>query len=243
MRKLGVSLLGVGMILVIWQVSAIWTGNDFFLPPPLKVMKALSVILSEANTYKVLLASFSRLLLSLSLAACFGIVFGLFAGLYPYFDAFLRPFVSGLRTVPVVSLIVVILILYGQSLSIYIIGFLVVFPLLFETTKEGIVTIDSGIKDALLLEPVNLPLKLSKQYVPLALPYIKTGLLQSIGLGFKVLVMSEYIAQTKSSIGRMLYEGRIMMNYEDVFAWTLLIIAIVFVMEIIINKFKPASVS
>jgi NitT/TauT family transport system permease protein len=77
----------------------------------------------------------------------------------------------------------------------------------------------------------------------LALPFIKVGLIQSFGLGFKVLVMSEYLAQTKTSIGMMLYEGRIMMEYADVFAWTLIIIVIVFGMETLLGKFKASSQS
>jgi NitT/TauT family transport system permease protein len=77
----------------------------------------------------------------------------------------------------------------------------------------------------------------------LALPFIKVGLIQSFGLGFKVLVMSEYLAQTKTSIGMMLYEGRIMMEYADVFAWTLIIIVIVFGMETLLGKFKVSSQS
>ncbi|MGM0436589.1 MAG: hypothetical protein ACQEQA_06005, partial [Bacillota bacterium] len=60
-------------------------------------------------------------------------------------------------------------------------------------------------------------------------------------LGFKVLVMSEFIAQSDVSIGRMLYEGRITLDYESVFAWTLLIVFVVFVIESVLSRFKPSA--
>lgn len=240
MKRLFVSLLGVVTLVLIWQAGAVFTGNEFLLPGPLSVLKALARILGEAETYRVILTSFSRLLISLMIASVLGIATGLLGGVHSYFDAFVRPFVSGLRTVPVISLVVIILILFGNVLTVYIIGFLVVFPLMYETTKEGVRNIDAGIKDALKIEPLNLPVLVVKQIFPLAMPYIKTGLLQSVGLGFKVLVMSEFIAQSDVSIGRMLYEGRITLSYDSVFAWTLLIILIVFVIESVLGMFKPS---
>ncbi len=240
MKKTLLSLLGVLTLALIWQIAAMYTGNEFFLPRPLSVVKALAGILGEGDTYRVLLASFARLFVSLLVACMLGVATGLAGGMNTYIDAFLRPFVSGLRTVPVISLVVIVLILFGNILTVYIIGFLVVFPLMYEASKEGVKNIDKGIKDAISIEPLNLPLLISKQIIPLSLPYIKTGLLQSVGLGFKVLVMSEFIAQSDVSIGRMLYEGRITLDYESVFAWTLLIILIVFVIENGLGRFNPS---
>lgn len=241
MKRLAFSLLGVFTLAVVWQMAAVFTGNDFYLPSPLSVVKTLALILGEGETYRVLLTSFARLFISLVIASALGVATGLAGGMHTYFDAFLRPFVSGLRTVPVISLVVIILILFGNVLTVYIIGFLVVFPLMYEATKEGVRNIDSGIKDALRIEPLNLPVLIVKQIFPLSLPYVKTGVLQSVGLGFKVLVMSEFIAQSDVSIGRMLYEGRITLDYESVFAWTLLIILVVFVIESVLGRFKPSA--
>jgi|AntRauTorcE11898_2_1112593.scaffolds.fasta_scaffold00018_65 NitT/TauT family transport system permease protein len=237
------TLIGVIVLITAWQLGAEYRGNDFYLPGPLKVTKALFGILGESATYKVVFHSLTRLVLTFFIVSFIGIALGLLGGINSYFDAFLRPFVSGLRTTPVISMIVIILILFGQNLMVYITGFLVIFPLLYDSTKEGILNIDKGITDALALEPVHILLKITRQYVPLALPFIKVGLIQSFGLGFKVLVMSEYLAQTKTSIGMMLYEGRIMMEYADVFAWTLIIIVIVFGMETLLGKFKASSQS
>ena len=233
--------LGILTMLILWQVVASVSGNDFYLPVPLNVGRTLFKILGEIDTYIVLFTSLSRLLTSLFVACFLGVGFGITGGMSFCFDAYARPFVSGLRSVPVISLVVIILILFGNVLTVYIIGFLVVFPLMYEASKEGVRNIDSGIQDALRIEPLNLPVLMMKQIVPLALPYIKTGILQSVGLGFKVLVMSEFIAQSETSIGRMLYEGRIMLAYDEVFAWTLLIVFIVFLIEHTLNRFKPAA--
>lgn len=238
MRKTLLGLLTICSILVLWQLNALRIDNRFLFPYPADVFNTLLSLLSSFETYRIIFYSFRRLILAMSIATLLGVSLGLVAGVKTPIDELLKPIVTSLRTLPVASIIVVILILYGQSLSLYIITFLMLFPILYEATKQGVKNIDITLKEALRLEQNSAYLHLTKIYLPLALPFVKTGLLQSVGIGFKVLVMAEFIAQSPVSIGRALYLGRVNIAYEEVFAWTIIIIFLVTIIEFFVNKLK-----
>ena len=202
------------------------------------VFSTLVELLGGLETYRIIAHSLFRLLASIMIAAVFGIFIGLLGGTFKTLNHLLMPLVAGLRSLPVASLIVIILILYAEHTAIYIISFLLLFPLIYEASRQGVLNLDTDIKQVVKLEPISLKTKLFFVYLPLAFPYIKSGLLQSIGLGFKVLVMAEFISQAQNSIGRMLNVGRINLEYDLVFAWTLIIIFLVMFLEIVVNSMK-----
>ncbi len=240
MKKYLLGLITLGFITFLWHLNALRIDNHYLFPYPIDIFRTLIRLVSDANTYIIIGYSFRRLFISIMFASSFAILLGLFAGLKSWVSDLLNPIVTSLRTLPVASVIVVILILYGQSLSLYIITFLMLFPIIFEATKQGVINIDKSLIEALTLEKRRHFLELFYIYLPLSSSYIKTGFLQSIGLGFKVLVMAEFIAQSPMSIGRALYLGRINIQYDVVFAWTIIIIVLVTIIEHVVNRLKKS---
>ncbi len=230
-------LLSILLLFVVWGLYAAYIDNTFILPKPVMVLERVLELLQEPNTYLIIMRSFTRLLIAIASASIIAIILGLLAGAYKQFSEFLQPLVTSLRTLPVASIIVILLILVSRGTAIYVITFLMIFPVLYESSKQGVLNIDPSIKHALALDPHRRLQILMFISLPLAFPYIKTGFLQSIGLGFKVLVMAEFIAQTPTSIGKALYDGSIIaVQYDSVFAWTLIIILIVTVIEKGVHK-------
>ena len=96
--------------------------------------------------------------------------------------------------------------------------------------------IDKNIVDEVkMLSNVNLTV-VKQIYLPLTLPHVFTSLLQSFGLGLKVLVMAEFIANAKHSIGYeiMLYKD----HYNDmsfVYAWSIILILFVLFVDYFVN--------
>jgi len=130
--------------------------------------------------------------------------------------------------------------LLGRSFSLYVITFLMIFPIIYEASKQGVRNIPQPLKNHMALEGHPKWVILLNIQLPLSFPYIKTSLFQSIGLGFKVIVMAEFITQTRIGIGRELYNGSISIQYENVFAWTIIIIFIVTLFELLLNSLRKA---
>jgi NitT/TauT family transport system permease protein len=238
MKKFLIHILSLCFIILGWQLAASIINNVYILPNLTVVMKALIELLLKTNTYTIIFLSILRLLSSILIAVSFGIILGLFAGIWLNLDVFLKPLVTILKTLPVASIIVVILIIFAKSTALYVITFLILFPIIYEATKQGVLTIDKQIIDSLKLEPKRLSILIKAMYLPLSFPYIKTSFLQSFGLGFKVLIMAEFISQADQSIGRALYNSSISIDYALVFAWTILIIVIAYIIDSLVNLVK-----
>lgn len=113
-----------------------------------------------------------------------------------------------------------------------------IFPLIYQGIYGAITNIDKELIDVYKLEDNNFMSGIIHCYIPLISKDVRTVILQSLGLGIKVLVMAEYLAQTKNSIGQSLYLAKINLQFDIVFAWSLLLIIIALVFEMIFNHYK-----
>jgi len=255
LKKTGVTVLSIFSLFLVWVVAFVVVSSPMLLPSPWKVFEAFFNLFVSPDSLQAMLSSFLRLLLALAIAFVLGFVLGVWAGFKANVATFLRPFVSVLRTIPVISIVVILLILFGFKYTPYIITFLMIFPIIFQSVYDGILHVDSELVDVYMLEDNRLITGLRYCYIPLIQSSIKTALLQSAGLGIKVLVMAEYLSQTKHSIGNALYLSKVNLAYDEVFAWTLLLIFLAVIFEILIEKYtdfktktsafpsKPKSIS
>jgi NitT/TauT family transport system permease protein len=225
------------LIFLIWQLYAISVNNPTLMPSPLMVIERFGELLVECDTYRILLTSLSRLVLSLLLATGLGMFFGLLSAINEHIEAVFRPFIVTIRTLPVISIIVVILIIFGNVITLYIISLLLLFPIIYQAELDGIKNIDSLLIDVLILETDHINKDVIKHvYFPLSVPFLRSALIDAVGLGFKVLVVAEYIAQTQTSIGREIYMSKVNLDFTSVFAWTLMLLVFVLVIEIAVQK-------
>ncbi len=213
-------------------------GNTYIVPSPYLVFREIFHLLIKIDNLFIISQSLFRLFYSLFVASLTGIVLGFLAAKFNWLNQFLKPIISTLRTTPIIAIIIILLVLVGRLNSVYIIVFLVLFPIMYEGVIGGVHKIDDNVIDAFRLDPATLSQTFIYMYLPLTLSHIKIALLQSVGLGFKVLVMAEFIAQTKNSIGSKLYEASISINYSIIFAWSIIIIIIAVIIEIGIHKIK-----
>ncbi|HRX91793.1 MAG TPA: ABC transporter permease subunit [Candidatus Izemoplasmatales bacterium] len=238
MRKTYLFLLAVFTIFCIWMIGYVVVASPMLLPDPYTVFKAFIGIFGSWSSLSSILMTIMRLVIALLVAFLVGGILGTLAGFHKNFSVFMQPFVAILRTIPVISVIVIILIFFGFKISPYVITFLMIFPLIYQTFHDGITDIDQELVDVYRLEDNHWFTGMRYCYLPLIKNQITTVLLQSAGLGIKVLVMSEYLSQTRNSIGNSLYLAKINLAYDQVFAWTLILILMTISIELVINHFK-----
>lgn len=238
MKKTSITILSIFTIFIIWIILDLIVDNSFLLPKPQDVFLALGRIITDKDAIFAIFMSLIRLLIGLTIAFIFGFGFGIISGLKSSFATYLNPIVTILRTVPVISITVIVLIVLGFQLTPYLITFLMLFPLIYQGVYGAIKNIDQELIDVYKLEDNHLFTRIIHCYIPLISQDIRTSLLQSLGLGIKVLVMAEYLAQTKKSIGNYLYLAKINIEFADVFAWTFILIIIALIFELLINHYK-----
>lgn len=74
-------------------------------------------------------------------------------------------------------------------------------------------------------------------YLPIIRLGIIASLLQSIGIGLKVKVMTEFVANAPNSIGYELNQAKSWLAMDQVFAWTIILVLIVIILDFILSKF------
>ncbi len=224
------------MFLGLWFLFYEMINHPLIFPHPSHVLKAFFSILTESMYLISIGMTFMRLISIIFAISVLAISLGFFMGKHHHAEVFFRPWFTGIKTVPVISIVIIILIIFGPSLAPWIITFMVVFPIIYQATLEGMHHINKDLLDVFYLEHAHFKESIMYVYLPLLKNHIMLSLLQSFSLGLKVLIMAEYFAQTKYSIGRSLFIAKSNIDYAYVFAWTVIIVLCAILLETIIYR-------
>ena len=230
-KKIIIYLISIICIILGLYLIFFIIDNDIIFPSPYNILIALINLLKEQKTYIILGYSFLRLIISLLLSFLIGGTLGILAGKFNSFRVFIKPFMTILRSVPLASIIVIIIVILDFNKSPYVITLIMLIPIIYEAFLNGILTLDKDLMDVWKLESNMNEKVLINIIFPLAKPFITTAFIQSVGLGIKVLIMAEFICNTTNSIGKALVNSANYLEYDNVFAWTILAILFVIIIE------------
>ncbi|TNF07991.1 MAG: ABC transporter permease subunit [Bacillota bacterium] len=236
MKKMRIYIISIISLLFLWFLLYLVIDHSLVLPSPIDVFEKFFSMLLQSKTYLLTLLSGFRLLISIFISAVLGVLFALLSYFYAHIKLFMKPYVTILRTIPVISIVVILLIILGFTWTPYVITFFMVFPIIYQGTLHGLESINTELIDVIKLEQRHLLPMIFGFYLPQIKASIFLAFLQSFGLGLKVLVMAEYLAQTKNSIGNELYLAKVNLLYDEVFAWTIILIVISVIIEYFIQK-------
>ena len=80
-------------------------------------------------------------------------------------------------------------------------------------------------------------MRLRNIYIPAVKPYLRSAVVTGAGFAFKSGVAAEVIGSPAFSIGRKLYESKIYLETEQLFAWTAVIIILSVVFERLLVRY------
>ena len=228
-------ILGVIFILVIWFVGQNSFDNEMVIPSFESTFSSLVSLFSKEKTYHILGNTLLRLFISISISFILGVLLATLSKMYYRFKEFIKPLMILFKTLPVAVLIILLLLMFNHD-ALYFIVCVVVMPLIYEATSSGLEAVDKDITDEIkMFSAINFTI-IRKIYLPIATPFIITSLLQSVGLGLKVLVMAELLTDAPNSIG---YEILLNKNYINdmsvVYAWSILLIVFVLVIDFLVR--------
>ena len=108
---------------------------------------------------------------------------------------------------------------------------LMVTPIVAESVKKGLRETDRGLREVASVFGFGFRKKLYRLYIPSAAPYLYTACRSSVGLAWKAGVAAEVICNLPGSIGNMLYNAKITLEVEDLFAWTVATVILSVILE------------
>lgn len=212
--------------LLIWQLASMWIGQEILLVSPVTVVITLIRLAGGAQFWLSVSSSMLRIIGGFLLAVVLGAALAGLSAASGRLREFLLPFVATVKSIPVASFVILVLIwVSSRNLSV-LISFLMVFPVIYTNVLDGISQTDRGLLEMAEVFGIPFGRRLRTIYVSQVLPYFRTGCSLALGLCWKAGVAAEVIGIPQNSIGENLYNAKIYLDTPALFAWTLVIICI-----------------
>lgn len=215
----------------IWQLIAAIMHNDILLVGPIQVVRALFENIAETDFLKIVIYSLGRIGLGFALALALGFALGALSYRYKLLDEFLAPFMITLKSIPVASFVVLLLIWFGSDGLSFFSSFLVVFPSVYVSTISGFKSTSGQLLEMADVFGVSGINRFIYLYRPAFMPYLISCLKVSLGMSWKSGVAAEVIGVPRFSLGERLYMSKIYLDTAGLFAWTLMVILLSFLFE------------
>jgi len=229
-HRLTYQLLGIGLILVLWQLLSLAFGR-FIVPQPSDTLIRLGKLLLTTDTYGHVVMTAYRVLTGFLVALVIAVPWGMLSGRYPKLEAFSNPQISLLKSVPVVSIIIIVLFFFGSKLMPSVISLLVVVPIIYTNTLTGMKNIDRKLIEMTQIYGVGRRMQMIDLYFKGILPYLFAGLEIGLGVAFKAVIAGEVISPPAMGIGASIWNAKLYIDLEGALAWTALALILSFMLE------------
>ena len=205
--------------------------TEFLFPTPIGVICRLFTLWQEDGFFIAISSSFLKIVLGFLLGLCLGLILALVAARFSLVENILWPFMITIKSVPVASFIVLALMwLTSKELSTFI-SFLMVLPIIYTNILGGIKSSDREMDKMAAVFKMPLPRRILYIWIPRIKPFLLSAASVALGLSWKAGIAAELIGIPSNSLGEMLYYSKIYFNTLDLFAWTLIIVAISVIFE------------
>ena len=217
--------------ILVWEIISLIVNKPLLFPNPLSTVKRLCELIITKEFLVSVLFSILRTVVGIVISVFLGILMAVLCYKIKLLYEIFYPFVTVIRTTPVASFVILIWIFIGNSITPVVITSVIVFPIIFSNILEGLKNLDNDLVDVIKVYKINRINQFKAFYIPSLLPYFKSGLITSIGMGWKAGIAAEVLCTPIRSIGKYIFESKIYFEYTDLFAWTLTIIVLSFVFE------------
>lgn len=218
---------GIILIGVLIQIVGTIKGDPIVFPSVFEILRTFFRLICQAHTYHLILTTVVHLFVSLVISSGIALFIGIAEGLSDFIHNLLKPLMTMLRSIPVIVLVVISMVVLNYSLVPYIASSLILIPVMSEAVCEGCRRIDSELIDVYRLNSTfNLKI-LCTVYLPLMAGFLKQAYANAVGIGIKIIITTEYLVQTKNSLGKAVFSSSYFTAYDEIYAYALIMILLV----------------
>ncbi len=217
--------------LLIWQFASMLINNALLLPSPLDTLRRLGEMVCHAELWTAVGYSLLRILMGFACGMVLGCLLGAVTAAFPLLMELFRPLMTIIKSTPVASFIILALVLTPSGTVPSLTVLLMVLPVFWANVYTGAVQTDRALLEMAQVFRMSRSTRLRSIYIPSIMPYFTGALTSGIGLAWKAGIAAEVICVTRDSIGKGLYQSKIYMMTEDLFAWTAVVIILSLILE------------
>jgi NitT/TauT family transport system permease protein len=237
-----ISIIAILFLLGVWKLISLWAGSGQIVPSPEHTFLSVIEIVTRTDFFPSVLSTIYRGLLGFLIAMALAFLLGVPAGMSRGIFIFLNPLLVAIRSTPVISLILLIIIWAGSELVPVFIAVLTMFPIICINIIEGIRHVDKSLIEMGHVYKVSRYRILAGISIPSILPFLTGGISNALGFGWRAIIIGEVLAQPYMGIGTRMQDAQIFLMVSELIAWTLVAILISYLFEALMRMVEKKIV-
>ncbi len=217
--------------LAVWTLCAVLIGKELILPTPLAVGRALWDLLGQGRFWRSLGYTMGRVTGGAFLGAAAGMALAAVSAGWKWGDALVSPALRAVRTVPVVSFILLLYFSLPTGQVPAAVSALMALPVVWRSARQGIAAADPRLLELAGHYAMGRWRTFRLVRVPAALPALCAGWETALGLSWKAGVAAEVLCQPKWAAGGGLQAAKATLDTASLLAWTVAIVVLSLIEE------------
>lgn len=217
--------------LAVWALAAAGVGKELILPGPALVARTLAGLVGTPAFWQTTWATLGRIFGGLLAGVLAGIVLAVCTSASTVLDWVLSPAVRVIRATPVASFILLVILWAPTGQVPAIVAALMVLPVVWGNVSRGIAQTDPLLLEAAAAYRFGRWKTVKLVYAPSVLPYFASSCHTALGLAWKAGVAAEVLCVPRRAIGTQVYFSKIYLETPELFAWTLVVLILSFLLE------------
>ena len=217
-------ITAVLLALLFWQIVAMILNRSFLLSSPVEVVKALFELGGKNVFWMGLGKSIFKILLGFVAGGGVGMFLAGLSHRFKLFEIYISPYIMVIRSVPVASFVIIILIGLGSEALSVLVCFFMVMPIFYANILEGLKSVDIKMLEMAKIFEIGKKAKFIYIYLPALESFLISAAVASIGIAFKSGIAAEVIGRPKNTLGFFLFDAKVYLETAKVFAITLIVI-------------------
>ncbi len=227
-KRIGIvwTLIGAAFLVLLWVIVSAVVGNRWIFPSPIETLQALGRLSTTSGFYLAILGSMLSIVAGFLAGNFVGFVIGVASGLSERAYSFVKPGMSLIKATPVASFIILVLIWLGRAVTPAVTAFLIVLPVVWQNVVTGIRSADKKLLETAQVFKLSGLKKLKYIYLPAASDGYVAAVRTTMGFAWKAGVAAEVLSGTSRTLGGMIYKTKLNIETPELFAYTVVVVAI-----------------
>jgi len=222
--------------IVLWYALFKVVDNSFLLSSPEDVLRRVYKLIITGEFWITTGISILRISLGYILGISAGVLIAILTASNEFINELFKPLLTIIKTTPVASFILLLLVWLRKDNIPTTISFLMVLPISWANVSTGIENVDNKLIEVSKIYNFSFINIIKNIYIPSVKPHFLSACTTALGLSWKAGVAAGVLSQPKHSIGAQLYSSKIYLDTENLFAWTLVVIIISLILEKIVKS-------
>jgi NitT/TauT family transport system permease protein len=225
------STLSIILAVFVWEIASLAIGEELYLPSPMAVFSEMIELVLRSDFLLIVLTTISKIVIGFGLAGLGGFLLAMACVRWEPLEILVHPYITFLKSIPVVSFILLCLLWVSKDLLPIVIVSMVNLPIIYTNVLNGIKSTDIKLLELASIYKMSYLSVLKYIFFPAMKPHLFSATYLASGIAVKSAIAAEIIGLPHISVGNSLMSAKIYLETRELFAWTVIIFIISYMFE------------